>query len=63
MRSAMQRNRFPASPGGRYLLAAASLALALAGVTSGTAQAGTAATGGPAPLIVRTDHGMVRGLD
>src|SRR5580704_1428589 len=57
----MQRNRFPASLGGRYLLAAASLALALAGVTSGTAQAGTAA-GGPLPLIVRTDHGLVRGL-
>ena len=59
----MQRNRFPASPGGRYLLAAASLALALAGVTSGTAQAGTAAAGGPLPLVVRTDHGLVRGLD
>src|SRR5438445_8566650 len=59
----MQRNRFLASLGGRYLLAAASLALALAGVTSGTAQAGTAAAGGPAPLVVRTDHGLVRGLD
>jgi para-nitrobenzyl esterase len=58
----MQRNRFPASLGGRYLLAAASLALALAGVTSGTAQAGTAAAGGPLPLVVRTDHGLVRGL-
>ena len=58
----MQRNRFPASRGGRYLLAAASLALALAGVTSGTAQAGTAAAGGPLPLVVRTDHGLVRGL-
>jgi len=58
----MQRNRFPASLGGRYLLAAASLALALAGVTSGTTQAG-AAVGGPAPLVVRTDHGLVRGLD
>src|SRR6516225_6556572 len=62
MRSAMQRNRFPASLGGRYLLAAAGLALALTGITAGTAQAGTA-TGGPAPLVVRTDHGLVRGLD
>src|SRR5437764_486797 len=43
MSSAMQRNRFPASLGGRYLLAAASLALALAGVTSGTAHAVLAA--------------------
>jgi len=59
----MQRNRFPARPGGRYLLAAASLALALAGVASGSAQAGTVTTGGPAPLVVRTDHGLVRGLD
>ena len=58
----MQRNRFPVSLGGRYLLAAASLALALAGVASGTAQAGTAAAGGPLPLTVRTDHGLVRGL-
>jgi para-nitrobenzyl esterase len=59
----MQRNRFPASPGGRYLLAATSLALALTGITAGAAQAGTAATGGPAPLVVRTDHGLVRGLN
>src|SRR5947208_2904313 len=62
MRSAMQRNRFPVSLGGRYLLAAASLALALAGLASGTAQAGTAAAGGPLPLTVRTDYGLVRGL-
>jgi len=59
----MQRDRFPASLGGRYLPAAASLALALTGFTAGTARAGTAATGGPAPLVVHADHGLVRGLD
>jgi para-nitrobenzyl esterase len=59
----MQLHRFPASRHGRCLLASASLALTLAGITAGTAQAGTAATGGPAPLVVRTDHGLVRGLD
>ena len=50
---------------GRFLLAAASLALALAGVTSGSAQAGVTAGPGSGqllPLVVRTDHGLVRGL-
>src|SRR5690349_16341857 len=60
MSSAMQRYRFPASLGGRYLLAAGGLALVLTGFTSSGAQAGTA--GGALPLVVRTDHGLVRGL-
>jgi hypothetical protein len=65
MRSAVWRTRFPFSRSGRCLLAAASLALALAGLTAGTAMAGvTAGTGSGRllPLVVRTDHGLVRGL-
>src|SRR5215468_8929650 len=65
MRSAMRSTGFPLSRPGRYLLAVASLALALAGGTCGAAMAGV--TAGPdggrlLPLIVRTDHGLVRGL-
>jgi para-nitrobenzyl esterase len=47
------------------MLVAASLALALAGVVSGASQAGAAAAPGAGrllPLVVRTDHGLVRGL-
>src|SRR5215471_19039111 len=64
MRSAMRSTGFPFSRSGRYLLAAASLALALAGLTSATAMAQvTAGVGGRLlPLVVRTDHGLVRGL-
>ena len=60
----MRRTGFPFSRSGPCLLAAASLALALAGVTSGTAMAQvTAGAGGRLlPLVVRTDHGLVRGL-
>jgi para-nitrobenzyl esterase len=60
----MRRTGFPSGRAGRCLLAAASLALVLAGVTSGTALAKTAGPGaGPLlPLVVRTDHGLVRGL-
>ncbi|HEV3067712.1 MAG TPA: carboxylesterase family protein [Streptosporangiaceae bacterium] len=58
----MRRAGFPFSRAGRYLLVPASLALALAGLASGTATAGTGA-GRPLPLVVRTDHGLVRGLD
>jgi para-nitrobenzyl esterase len=60
----MRRTGFPFSRSGRCLLAAASLAPALAGVTSGTAMARvTAGTGAQLlPLVVRTDHGLVRGL-
>src|SRR5580700_6732721 len=60
-RLAMRRAGFPFSRSGRYLMATASLALALAGLTSGTAAAGTGA-GRLLPLVVRTDHGLVRGL-
>jgi len=61
----MRSTGFPLSRPGRYLLAVASLALALAGGTCGAAMAGV--TAGPdggrlLPLIVRTDHGLVRGL-
>ena len=45
----------------RYLLAAASLALALSGVTSGSAMASSHAAG-RLSLVVRTDHGRIRGL-
>ncbi len=60
----MRRTGFRSGRAGRCLLAAASLALVLAGVTSGTALAKTAgpAAGPPLPLVVRTDHGLVRGL-
>jgi para-nitrobenzyl esterase len=47
------------------MLVAASLALALAGVVSGASRAGAAAAPGAGrllPLVVRTDHGLVRGL-
>src|SRR5262245_66601636 len=47
---------------GRYALAAVSLALALSGVTAGRAMAAGHATGRELPLVVRTDHGLVRGL-
>jgi len=61
----MKRTGFTHRRSGRFLLAAASLALALAGVTSGTAQAGVTAGPGSGrllPLVVRTDHGLVGGL-
>src|SRR5215469_8504969 len=61
MRPTMRRTGFPFGRTGRYLLAAASLALALSGVTAGSAMAvGHAAA--PLPLLVRTDHGLVRGF-
>src|SRR5690242_18898940 len=60
MRSAMQRTGF--SGRSRYLLAAASLALVLSGVTAGSAVAASHAAGGSLPLVVRTDHGLVRGF-
>jgi para-nitrobenzyl esterase len=47
---------------GRCLLTAASLALMLAGTTAGTAAAAGHRAGGPLPLTVRTDHGLVHGL-
>src|SRR5262249_56109356 len=65
MRSAMRSTGFPLSRPGRYLLAVASLALALTGGTCGAAMAGvTAGPGGGRllPRVVRTDHGLVRGL-
>ena len=55
----MQRTGFGAR--GRYVLAAASLALALSGVTSGSAMASSHAAG-RLSLVVRTDHGRIRGL-
>ena len=45
----------------RYVLAAASLALALSGVTAGSAIASSHAAG-RLSLVVRTDHGRIRGL-
>jgi para-nitrobenzyl esterase len=60
----MRSTGFPFSRSGRCLLAAASLSLALAGLAAGTAMAGvTPGAGGRLlPLVVRTDHGLVRGL-
>ena len=58
----MRRTRFRFSRPSRYLLAAASMALALTGVTTGTAMASGQAGSGLLPLIVRTDHGLVRGF-
>jgi para-nitrobenzyl esterase len=59
----MQQAGFPLGRSRRYLLAAASLALALAGITGGAGPASAAAPGGALlPLVVRTDHGLVRGL-
>jgi para-nitrobenzyl esterase len=57
----MQRTGF--SPRSRYALAAASLALVLSGVAAGSAAAASHAAGGSLPLVVRTDHGLVRGFD
>ena len=55
----MRRTRFLISRTGRFTLAAVGLALALSGLTAGgAAAAGHAA--GPLPLVVRTDHGLVR---
>jgi para-nitrobenzyl esterase len=47
---------------GWCLLATASLALALTGVASGSAVAAGPAGGRLLPLVVRTDHGLVRGF-
>src|ERR1051326_609141 len=61
----MQRTGFTHRLSGRFLLAAARLALALAGRPGPAARAAvTAGQGGGQllPLIVRTDHGLVRGL-
>src|SRR5579859_1524921 len=64
MRPAMQRTmrRTGFSRRGRYVLAAASLALALSGTTAGSAVASSHASGPLLPLVVRTDHGLVRGF-
>jgi para-nitrobenzyl esterase len=61
----MQRTTGLPHRSARPLLVAASLALALAGVISPAARAGAAAAPGSGqllPLVVRTDHGLVRGL-
>jgi para-nitrobenzyl esterase len=47
---------------GRYMLAVVSLAVALTGVASGSALASGRAAGPLLPLVVRTDHGLVRGF-
>src|SRR5262249_53540469 len=65
MRSAMRSTGFPLSRPRRYLLAVASLALAVRGGPGGAARAGAAAGPGGGrllPRVVRTDHGLVRGL-
>src|SRR5579859_339504 len=66
MRSAMQRTTgFPHRRSARPLLVAASLGLALAGIASAAPRAGAAVAAGGGrllPLVVRTDHGLVRGL-
>jgi para-nitrobenzyl esterase len=59
----MRRAGWLASRAGRCTLAAASVALALAGVTGGAAAAASPVSGTLLPLVVRTDHGLVRGLD
>src|SRR5215472_5625475 len=58
----MHRTRFLISRTGRFTLAAVGLALALSGLTAGGVSASGRAAG-PAPLVVRTDHGLVRGFD
>jgi len=57
----MHRTRFLISRTGRFTLAAVGLALALSGLTAGGVSASGRAAG-PAPLVVRTDHGLVRGF-
>jgi para-nitrobenzyl esterase len=47
---------------GRCVLAAVSLALVLSGITAGRAMAARQAAARPLPLVVRTDHGLVRGV-
>jgi para-nitrobenzyl esterase len=58
----MRRTGFLFGRTGRYALAAASLAVALTGVASGNAMASGHAAGPLLPLVVRTDHGLVRGF-
>jgi len=58
----MLRTVFPAGRGGRYALAAASLAVALSAVGGGNAMAAGHAPGALLPVVVRTDHGLVRGF-
>jgi para-nitrobenzyl esterase len=57
----MHRAGFPISRTGRFMLAAVGLALTLSGLTAGGAAASGRAAG-PLPLVVRTDHGLVRGF-
>ena len=57
----MRRTGILFSRPSRYALAAG-LALALFGVTAGSAVASSDASGPLLPLIVRTDHGLVRGF-
>jgi para-nitrobenzyl esterase len=47
---------------GRHLLVAATVALALTGLATGNAAASGQAGAGSLPLVVRTDHGLVRGF-
>ena len=58
----MLRTGFPASRGGRRALAAAGLAVALTAVGSGQAIAAGHSPGPLLPVVVRTDHGLVRGF-
>ena len=57
----MHRAGFPISRTGRFMLAAVGLAVALSGLTAGGAAASGHAAG-PLPLVVHTDHGLVRGF-
>ena len=58
----MVRTGFPASRGGRGALAAAALAVTLTAVGGGQAIAAGHAPGALLPVVVRTDHGLVRGF-
>jgi para-nitrobenzyl esterase len=58
----MRRTGFLFGRTGRYALAAASLTVALTAVANGNAMASGSAAGSLLPLIVRTDHGLVRGI-
>jgi len=58
----MPRAGFPAGRGGRLALAAVSVAVALSAAGGGNAMASGHAPAALLPVIVRTDHGLVRGF-
>jgi len=58
----MLRTLFLTGRRGRHALAAVSLAVALSAVCGGNAMAAGHAPGALLPVVVRTDHGLVRGF-